>query len=438
MGDESKIRVGLLGCGTVGTGVLRILRDNASDIEARLGVKVEVVKIAVRDTDKPRDGIVPRTMMTRDANEVIDDPNVQVIVEVMGGYEPARTYMTRALNSGKHVVTANKALLARHGAEIFRLADEVHRDVIFEASVGGGIPIIRSLREGLASERIDSIHAIINGTSNFILSAMSTEGHTYAAALANAQTRGYAEADPTMDVAGTDAAQKLSILIALGFGTDVPFEKIMTEGIDTVSADDIAYAKSFGYVVKPLAIARAHEGAIEARVHPALVPAQSMMGSVRGVFNAVYVHTASLGPLMFYGQGAGMLPTAAAVVSDVIELGRNILRGTSGRIPHLAFHEGLIPQRALRPAAETECRFYLRFPVSDQPGVLAAIAGALGARNISISRMVQDDSDGSAPVQVVMLTHEAREGDVRDALSTIGSLPFVRGPIRYLRIEEIR
>lgn len=434
--EGRRIRLGLLGCGTVGTGVLQILRDNASGIESRLGVPLEVVRIAVSDVDKERDPVVPVELLTADPAEVIEDPEVQVVVEVMGGYEPARTLLLGALARGKHVVTANKALLARHGAEIFAAADEAHRDVIFEASVGGGIPVIRMLREGLASDRVDTVAAIINGTSNFILTEMGAHGRSYEDALADAQALGYAEADPTMDVGGVDAAQKLSILVALSYGIEIPFDHILTEGIDRVEVSDMAYAASFGYAIKPLAIAHAHEDGIEARVHPTLIPADSMLGSVQGVFNAVHVQSRALGPLLFYGQGAGMLPTAAAVVSDAIEMGRNILRGTSGRIPHLAFHADLVPHRALRPAAETRCPFYLRFAVRDRPGVLAAVAGRLGEHGISISRMIQDDRSGPEPVDVVMLTHTAREGDVMKALAAIEEADFVMAPTRYLRIER--
>lgn len=431
-----RIRIGLLGCGTVGTGVCRILRDNATDIRSRLGVPVEVARIAVANLGKPRDAVVPADRLTTDPREVIEDPDIQVVVEVIGGYEPARELLLEALARGKHVVTANKALLARHGAEVFRAADEAHRDVIFEASVGGGIPIIRALREGLASERIDAIAAIINGTSNFIMTAMSTGGAEYADALRQAQELGYAEADPTMDVEGIDAAQKLSILISLSYGAEVSFEDIPTQGLGRVTADDIRFARNFGYVIKPLAIARAHEDGIEARVCPTLLPSDSMLANVQGAFNAVHVNSQALGPVLFYGQGAGMLPTAAAVVSDVIELGRNILRGTSGRLPHLAFHPGLVARRALRDPADSRCPFYLRFVVHDQPGVVAALAGALGAEGISISRMVQEGAPGGSGVPVIILTHEAREGAVVSAVSTIDELDFVAEPTTWLRIES--
>lgn len=432
------VRIGLLGCGTVGTGVLKILQDNRQDIEARLGTSIEVIRIAVSDVDKPRDAIVDRALLTQDGQSVVNHPDVDVVVEVMGGYEPARTLLMAAVESGKHVVTANKALLAKHGTELFLAADAHKRDVIFEASVGGGIPIIRTLREGLASDRIGTIHAIINGTSNYILTEMMQKGRGYDEVLEEAQDLGYAEADPTMDVAGIDAAQKLSILIAIGYGADIDFEDILAEGIDTVDAIDATFAKQFGYTIKPMAIAKAHDEGIEARVHPTLVPAGSMLGSVNGVFNTVRVDSHALGPVLFYGQGAGMMPTAASVVSDVIELGRNLRRGTSGRLPHLAFHRDKVAKRARRDHDHIRCPYYLRFAVRDEPGVLAAIAGLLGHNKISISRMIQEEDSGSNTAQVVMLTHDATEGAIRKALTSIDALPFIAEPTRLLRVEDVQ
>ena len=434
---SESIRVGLLGCGTVGTGVIRILEENRADIVGRLGAPIEVVKIMVRDIERERDPIVPRHLLTSDPAEVLD-ADVHVVVEVMGGYEPARTLLLEALARGHHVVTANKALLARHGGEIFKAADDAHRDVIFEASVGGGIPIIRTLREGLASDRIHAIYGIINGTSNFMLTAMAQQGRAYDEVLREAQARGFAEADPTMDVGGIDAAQKLNILVSISFGIAIPFESILTEGIDTVSAVDIKFARQFGYTIKPLAIAKAHEdGSIEARVHPTLIPTSSMLASVNGVFNAVMVQSHALGPVLFYGQGAGMMPTAASVVSDIIELGRNIQRGTSGRLPHLAFHPQHTSLRVQRDSQRTRCAFYLRFNVKDQSGVLSRISGILGDHGISIKQMVQDTSLPGQPVPVVLLTHEATEGDVREALQQIDTLDFVLEPTCHLRVEDL-
>ncbi len=445
--SSDHIKVGLLGCGTVGTGILRILTENRSDIVARLGSDIEVTAILVRDPDRERDPIIPRALLTTDPQKVIES-GAKIIVEVLGGYEPARTYMLAALAAGCHVVTANKALLAKHGAEIFRAADEVEKDVIFEASVGGGIPIIRTLREGLAADRIDSIHAIINGTSNYMLTGMSSRGAAYSDVLAEAQAKGYAEADPTMDVGGFDAAQKLSILISVSFGADIPFDQITTEGIEGLTPADFAFARQFGYAVKPLAVAKAHlpeDGddpaavtLIEARVAPHLIPSDSMLAHTNGVFNAVRVTSHALGPVLFYGKGAGMMPTAAAVVSDIIEAARNIMGDTYGRLPHLAFHKELVRPTRLQPADDAFCPFYLRFTVRDEPGVLAQLTTALGAERISIRKMVQDQYEPGLPVPVVLLTHQAREGSVKRALAVIDSLPFVTEPTCYLRVEDIR
>jgi len=443
---SNTINVGLLGCGTVGTGILRILAENRSDIVARLGADIRITKILVRDPDKARDPAIPRGLLTTDPHDVLKS-GAEIIVDVLGGYEPARSYLLAALSAGCHIVTANKALLAKHGAEIFRAADEAQKDVNFEATVGGGIPIIRTLREGLAADRIDSIHAIINGTSNYMVTGMAMRGAAYKDVLGEAQAKGYAEADPTMDVGGFDAAQKLSILISVSFGIDVPFDQITTEGIDRLTPQDFTFARQFGYQVKPLAVAKAHAPAdvnaanaqidIEARVAPHLIPADSMLAHTNGVFNAVRVHSHALGPVLFYGQGAGMMPTAAAVVSDIIEVGRNIHRGTSGRLPHLAFHKDLVRPIGLAPAAESVCPFYLRFTVRDEPGVLAQLTTLLGAHGISIRKMVQEQSEPGRPVPVVLLTHQAREGSVRAALSGIDALSFVTEPTCYLRVEDI-
>lgn len=451
------IKVGLLGCGTVGTGILRLLSENHDDIVARLGANIEVTSILVRDTARVRDPAIPGHLLTTDPEVVLSADN-HIIVEVMGGYEPAKTLLLEALARGRHVVTANKALLAKHGKELFRAAEANEVDVIFEASVGGGLPIIRTLREGLAADRVDSLHAIINGTSNYMLTGMNQRGVPYAAVLAEAQQKGYAEADPTMDVGGSDAAQKLSILIAVSFGADIDFQQIRTEGITALSPHDFAFARQFGYAVKPLAVARAHaapaatsgdgvEALIEARVAPHLVPLGSMLAHVHGVYNAVRVQSRAIGPIVITGQGAGMMPTAAAVVSDIIELARNIRRGTSGRLPHLAFHKDLVRHHALRPADDTECPFYLRFTVRDEPGVIAQIASLLGAHHISIRKMVQEEVGGGdgvggveagskRPVPVVILTHTAREGSIRKAIMAIDLLPFVTEPTLTLRVED--
>jgi homoserine dehydrogenase len=430
------IRVGLLGCGTVGTGILKLLRDNEQVIRARLGTTIEVCRILVRNPDTIRDEAIPREALTTRFEDVLA-ANPDIVVEVMGGYEPARTFVLKSLEAGRHVVTANKALLARHGAEIFTAADTHERDVVFEASVGGGIPLIRTIREGLAADRIQSIRAIINGTSNFMLTGMAQRGMAYDAVLAEAQARGYAEADPTMDVGGFDAAQKLSILIAISFGVDIPFDTIRTQGLASLTPLDFTVARQFGYALKPLAIARAHADGIEARVAPTLIPLDALLANVHGVFNAVMLDTHGVGPVLFHGQGAGMMPTAAAVVSDIIELGRNIQSGIYGRLPHLAFHREFVRDIGLRDPDASECPFYMRFTVRDMPGVIARLTTILGSHNISIRRMVQEDCQPGQPVPVVLLTHQAREGAVLRAIKAIDDLPFVESPTCIIRVEEI-
>ena len=432
----SVIQIGLLGCGTVGTGVLKLLRDNGQDILARLGASIEVKHIVVRDPDKPRDEIVDQELLTTDPEQVLNDPDIPLVVEVMGGIEPARTWVLRALKNGKSVITANKALLAKHGAEIFQVADEAGRDVIFEAAVAGGIPIIRMLREGLASDRISAILGIINGTSNFILTEMSQGGHPYDETLKRAQEKGFAEADPTMDVGGFDAAQKLSILMAISYGTQIDSDAILTEGLQQISPADIRLASRFGYVIKPLAIARCHAGELEARVHPTLIPKNHMLAAVDGVFNAIMVQSDAMGPLLFSGKGAGMMPTAMSVVSDIIELGRNVPRDMAGRLPHLAFHPHLARNRTLRDANAIRCRHYLRFPVVDEAGVLSQITGILGRYEISISQMIQEDTGAKGPVDVVILTHHANEGAIKQALAEISKEEYMQGIPCQLRIED--
>jgi homoserine dehydrogenase len=430
-----EVRIGLLGCGTVGTGVIRILNENGEGIKARLGCPISIVGVAVRHLEHDRPDDVNVSLLTDDAAALVRDGRVDIVVEAIGGLEPARTLVLDALKAGKHVVTANKALLACHGPELFEAAEEAQRDLAFEAAVGGGIPIIRMLREGLASDRLTSLHGIINGTSNFILSAMSKDGRPYDDVLREAQAAGFAEADPSMDVEGTDAAQKLAILMSLGFGAQIDFKEILTEGIDDLEAQDIAYAEQFGYSIKSLAIARDHQGAIEARVHPTLIPQEALMSAVDGVFNAILTTSHAMGDSLFYGKGAGMLPTAMSVVSDVVEVGRNVVSGRSGRLPHLAFHRDLLDAVHLRPHDEIVCPNYLRFAVRDEPGVVANIAAELGSHGISISQMMQPTASEGERVDLIIFTHDAREGDLRKALGRIESLPSVLGPTKRIRIE---
>ncbi len=426
-----EIGVALLGLGNVGGGVIKLLEDNAAAIEARLGARLVVRAIAVRDPDKAHRVVaVEHKLLTTDTNAAIDREDVAIVCELIGGTTEAKAAVLRAIAAGKHVVTANKALLAEHGAELFGAAERTGVDIYYEATVCGGIPIIRVLREGLASDRVESLHAIVNGTSNYILTTMADTGRAFAESVREAQALGYAEADPALDVSGGDAAHKLAILVGLCFTTNVDVTAIPREGIDLVEPVDLAYAKKFDYVIKPLVIARDHGGAIEARVHPALVPANWLLADVAGAKNAVFVHSYALGPSLYYGAGAGMLPTAMSVVSDMIELGRNIFARAAGA--QRTARPQPVATRPLVALADIRSRYYLRFGVHDQPGVLGQLMTILGAHRISIAQVIQDAA--AEPVSVVVLTHVAREGDVRAALAEIDALPIVRQPARLLRI----
>ncbi len=430
------IGVALLGLGNVGGGVVKLLAENASAIEERLGARLEVRAIAVRDPDKSNRVVsADPSLMSTDLLATACRPDVDVVCELIGGTTLAREAVLAAVSAGKHVVTANKALLAEHGAEVFAAAEAAGVDIYYEAAVCGGVPIIRVLREGLASDRVESITGIVNGTSNYILSTMTATRRPFADILREAQALGYAEADPTLDVGGGDAAHKLAILVGLCFGR-VPVEKIATDGIDIVEPIDLEYAAKFGYVIKPLAIARASgpapDAPVEARVHPALIPQNWLMADVNGAKNAVYVQSYALGPSMYYGAGAGMLPTAMSVVSDMIEIGRNIFARAAGAAKPA---RPIATERALVPLADIRTRYYLRFGVQDQPGVLGQLMTVLGAHGVSIAQVVQD-SASTDPVMVVVLTHEAREGDMRAALAEIDSLAVVRQPARVIRIAS--
>jgi homoserine dehydrogenase len=426
------IGVALLGLGNVGGGVVKLLADNAEAIETRLGARIAVRAIAVRDPEKGNRVVdVDRNLLSTDLDSVIERPDVDIVCELIGGTREAKRAVLAAIANGKQVVTANKALLAEHGADIFGAAEKAGVDVYYEAAVCGGVPIIRVLREGLASDRVEALWGIVNGTSNYILSTMTDTRAPFASILADAQRLGYAEADPTLDVGGGDAAHKLAILVNLCFGTQVDVTKIPTDGIDVVEPIDLTYAEKFGYVIKPLVIARDHGEAIEARVHPALIPAHWLLADVNGAKNAVYVQSYALGPSMYYGAGAGMLPTAMSVVSDIIEIGRNIFARAAG---------GARPQRPrtavtrpMLPLEDVRSKYYLRCGVVDQPGVLGQLMTILGAHHVSIEQVVQDTKSAD-PVSVVVLTHEAREGDMRAALAEIDKLNVVKVGARVIRI----
>jgi homoserine dehydrogenase len=431
----TEIGIGLLGIGTVGGGVLKIYAQHRADLEARTGCRLRIVAAAARDLAAERPGLDPGAWpLTTDPARVIDDPAVALVIEAIGGLEPARTLVLRALAQGKHVVTANKALLATHGAELF--AEARRRGVLlgFEPAVAGGVPIIGALRDGLAANRILSLYGIVNGTSNFILTRMTEEGGEFAAVLREAQAAGYAEADPTFDVEGIDSAHKLQILASLAFRTRVDLADVHVEGIARLEPAEIATARELGYRIKLLAIAKVVAGALETRVHPTLVPAASPLAAVSGVFNAIFVSGDAAGDQMFYGRGAGQMPTASAVWSDAIEIARRIAHR------HVALPEDfpLGGERRLRvrPMAEVRTAYYLRVTAQDRPGVLAQVAGILGRHEISIATVVQKGRARAAAVPVVMMTHEAVEGQMRAALAEIDRLSVIGAPTVMLRVES--
>jgi homoserine dehydrogenase len=432
---KSRIGVGIIGFGTVGAGTAKVLLDNSVLIRRRVGVPVEVVRIADLDIARDRGLSLPPGVLTTDAKQVLNDPAVDIVIELIGGYDTAKRVILDAIAAGKHVVTANKALLALHGEEIFEAASRKGVDVGFEASVGGGIPVIRALMEGLAGNTLQSIYGIINGTSNYILSRMTHEGHSFDAVLKDAQHAGYAEADPTFDVGGIDSAHKLAILVSLAYGTPVNFKEIYTEGITHITPTDIAYAKEFGFTIKLLGIAKLVDGEVEARVHPTMLPSASPIAQVEGVYNAIQLVGDAVGDVVLYGRGAGSMPTGSAVVSDVIAIGRNLLKGAVGRVPPASFQQDQRRPLRMKPMEEISSLYYLRFMVVDRPGVLAQIAGELGRCGISISSMLQQGRREGQTVPVVIKTHMARERDVQTALREINRKPFVSEPAMLIRVE---
>ncbi len=431
------VDIGFLGFGTVGQGTLRILAEQGPLLESRLGARLAVRRVAVRDPEKRREVTLDPSLLTTDPLAVVDDPAVAVVVELMGGIEPARTLILRAIANGKAVVTANKALLALHGPELYRAAAEAGVDLGFEAAVGGGIPLIRTIKEGLVAGRVEALYGIINGTSNYILTKMTDAGASFAEVLAAAQAEGYAEADPTMDVEGIDAAHKLAILVALAFGHPIDFSRIYTEGISRITPTDLRFARGFGYRVKLLAIAKQDaDGAVEARVHPTMIPADHPLAAVGGVFNAVYLNGSTTGPVLLYGRGAGGLPTGSAVVSDLVDIARNLLAGAAHRVPPLGYQMTAVSPRVVLPMDRVVSRYYFRFQVVDRPGVLSKISGVLGAHDVSIASMIQEGREAVAAVPIVMMTHEAREADVRAALAEIDRLAVVQEPSLSIRVED--
>jgi homoserine dehydrogenase len=432
------VTVGLLGLGTVGGGTLNVLVRNATEIARRAGREIVVTHAAARDYDPSRLEGLDRVQISDDAFRVVDDPEIDVIVELIGGYSPARELVLKAIENGKHVVTANKALIALHGNEIFEAAQAKGVTVAFEAAVAGGIPIIKALREGLAANHIEWMAGIINGTGNFILTEMRDKGRDFADVLAEAQALGYAEADPTFDVEGIDAAHKLTILGSLAFGIPLQFDSTFTEGISKIEAQDVAYAAELGYRIKHLGIARRTSDGIELRVHPTLIPHRRLIANVDGVMNAVLVKGDAVGPTLYYGAGAGALPTASAVVADVVDVVRALTTDPHNRVPHLAFQPAELADTRVLPMDEVETAYYLRLTALDRPGVMADIAGILADEGISIEAIKQKEPvAGETHVPLIMLTHRVREARMNRALERIGAGEAVAGDIVRIRMETL-
>ncbi|MEW5881221.1 MAG: homoserine dehydrogenase [Pseudomonadota bacterium] len=432
------IKVGLLGFGTVGRGTYDVLQRNQEEIRRRAGRGIEIAAVAVRDVKKARAAIGPALPITSDPRDIVRHPDIDIVVELIGGDEPARTLVLEAIERGKHVVTANKALLAMHGNEIFAAASRKGVMVAFEAAVAGGIPIIKALREGLTANRIEWIAGIINGTSNFILSEMRSKGLAFDTVLAQAQKLGYAEADPTFDIEGIDAAHKLAILASIAFGVPINFAAAYTEGISRLAAEDIRYAEQLGYRIKLLGITKRTGKGVELRVHPTLVPMQRLLASVEGAMNAVLVKGDAVGVTLYYGKGAGAEPTASAVVADLVDVTRMHTADPENRVPHLAFQAEYLADLPWLGIGDTVTSYYFRMRVADQPGVLADITRILADGRISIDALFQrEPSEGENQTDIIMLTHEAVERDVDAAIARIEALPSVLAPVIRIRQEEL-
>ncbi len=437
MSSYPPVKVGLLGLGTVGGGVTHVLTRNAGEISRRAGREIVISHAAARNLDTT----TARTAgmkLTSEALEVVDDPEISIIVELLGGYEPARSLALRALANGKHVVTANKALIAKHGNEIFAAARAAGTMVGFEAAVAGGIPIIKAIREGLAGNRLEWVAGIINGTANFIMTEMRDKGRDFPEVLAEAQALGYAEADPAFDVEGIDAAHKLTILASIAFGIPLQFDKVYIEGISRITREDVAYAEQLGYRIKHLGIARRDERGAQLRVHPTLIPQRQLLASVSGVMNAVLVKGDAVGQSLFYGAGAGAEPTASAVVADIIDVVRTLTADPDNRVPHLAFQPDALSDLPVLPMAEVETCYYLRLQARDRPGVLADVTRILADRDISIEAVLQKEPmPGARDVPVILLTYRVREQRMNEAIAAIEALDSIHAPVIRIRMEHL-
>ena len=437
MSSYPPVKIGLLGLGTVGGGVTHVLARNAGEISRRAGREIVISHAAARNLDTTTARIAGMKL-TGEALEVVDDPEVSIIVELLGGYEPARGLVLRALANGKHIVTANKALIAKHGNEIFAAARAAGTMVGFEAAVAGGIPIIKAIREGLAGNRLEWVAGIINGTANFIMTEMRDKGRDFPDVLAEAQALGYAEVDPTFDVEGIDAAHKLTILASIAFGIPLQFDKVYIEGISRITREDVAYAEQLGYRIKHLGIARRDERGAQLRVHPTLIPQRQLLASVSGVMNAVLVKGDAVGQSLFYGAGAGAEPTASAVVADIIDVVRTLTADPDNRVPHLAFQPDALSDLPVLPMAEVETCYYLRLQALDRPGVLADVTRILADRDISIEAVLQKEpAPGARDVPVILLTYRVREQRMNEAIAAIEALDSIHAPVVRIRMEHL-
>ncbi len=431
-----QINVGLLGCGTVGSGVARILIHNRELIQSRLGAVLNLKYVADSDPQAAKRIELDKGVFIPDAFQVVEDPDIDIVVEMIGGQGIARKLILRAIENGKQVVTANKALLAHQGNALFEAAMKQGVDLAYEASVGGCMPIIKTLRESLVGNRIHSMIGILNGTSNYILSKITREGTDFMTALTDAQAKGYAEADPTLDIQGMDTAHKLAIIVSLAYGIKINYEDIYIEGISRITPLDIAFAREFGYTIKLLAISKNNGDQIEARVHPTMIPSGNLLSNVNGSLNAVMVSGDAVGNILLYGHGAGMMPTGSAVVSDIVDIARNFIHGSIGRIPLLSCQPDQIKKTPIMPIDELQTNYYFRFGAMDRPGVLSKIAGILGDQDISIQSVHQKGRKTNGSVPIVMLTHQARESGVRQAMAEIQRLDVVSYEPMLIRIEE--
>lgn len=432
------VKVGILGLGTVGGGTVNVLQRNAEEIARRAGRGIVVTHAAARDLNKPRICSTDGITITDDPKDVVEDPEIAIVIELIGGDTLARDLIMRAIENGKHVVTANKALIAKHGNEIFAAAQAKGVIVAFEAAVAGGIPIIKAIREGLAGNQIEWLAGIINGTGNFILTEMRDKGRDFNDVLKEAQELGYAEADPEFDVEGIDAAHKLTILASIAFGIPLQFEKAFTEGITKITREDVTYAEELGYRIKHLGITRRTDKGIELRVHPTLIPERRLIANVDGVMNAVLVQGDAVGPTLYYGAGAGAEPTASAVVADVVDVVRVLTSDPENRVPHLAFQPDSLSDLPILKMEDVETAYYLRMQAKDEPGVLADVTRILGDKGISIEAIIQKEpQDGSVEASVIMLTHKVVEKQMNEAIQKIESLDTISGEVTRIRMESL-